>query len=235
MVVWLFAGGGEAEVRGLVPFLRKHFAKCDFRRMTPVFRKPGPKPGINPPGYGWTGKSLAAEIKDRLRIALSKGGRCDQILVIDDLDCRDEKGQRKIIVDSINSAQSPEDLDVFIGFSAPELESWIIADWNNSVARHPDFRHRHDRMRCWLSKEKEVPFDAPESFGNYVEARDCCDIKLSDVIIESTLICEEDQLHARFSKGMHTPALLLDIDPNVVKEKCPLFRQLFYFLKEKCE
>ena len=41
------------------------------------------------------------------------------------------------------------------------------------------------------------------------------------------MTCEEDQLHARFSKGTHTPALLHEIDPDVVKDKCPLFRQLF--------
>jgi hypothetical protein len=107
LVIWLFAGGGEAEIRGLVPFLRKHFNKCSFDRKTPVIRKPGPKPGIQPPGYGRTGKSLVTEIKERLEMALSKGERCDQILIIDDLDCRDRDRQYEIFM---NAANSVEDL-----------------------------------------------------------------------------------------------------------------------------
>ena len=72
---------------------------------TPVHRRPAPRPGINLPGYGRTGKSLVVEIKERLEIALSKGDRCEQILVIDDLDCRDENDQRTILMDTINSIQ----------------------------------------------------------------------------------------------------------------------------------
>lgn len=45
MVVWLFAGGGESEIDGLVPFLRKHFPHCHFERITPARIKRGPKPG----------------------------------------------------------------------------------------------------------------------------------------------------------------------------------------------
>ncbi len=44
MVVWVFAGGGEAEVRGLIPFLEKNFPGCSFKRKTPINQKPGPKP-----------------------------------------------------------------------------------------------------------------------------------------------------------------------------------------------
>lgn len=232
-MIWLFLGGGESEIRGLVPFLEKHFDKCLFDRKTPVHRRPAPRPGISPPGYGRTGRSLAAEIKERLGLALSKGDRCDQILVIDDLDCRDEGNQRTFLMAAINSIQGSNDINTFIGFSAPELESWIIADWDHSVARHPDFRNRHNGMRHWLSTEKNIPFDAPESFGNYDTERDCCDQKLSDNIIESTLICEEDHNNPRYSKGMHTPILLQELVPDIVKRKCPLFRQLFLFLVEK--
>jgi hypothetical protein len=46
MVVWLFSGGGEAEVRGLVPFLKANFPEYQFERKSPVRRKPGPRPGL---------------------------------------------------------------------------------------------------------------------------------------------------------------------------------------------
>ena len=104
MVIWLFAGGGEAEVRGLVPFLEKHFAHCSFRRMTPVIRKPGPRPGMRSPGYGRTGKSLAVEIRERLSVRLSKGDTCDAILVVDDLDCRDYNKQKDLHANAVATA-----------------------------------------------------------------------------------------------------------------------------------
>ena len=45
VVVWVFAGGGESEVRGLIPFLEQNFSNCKFERKTPARQKPGPKPG----------------------------------------------------------------------------------------------------------------------------------------------------------------------------------------------
>jgi len=69
----------------------------------------------------------------------------------------------------------------------PEIEAWIIADWNNSIAKHPDFRGRHERMRWWLSTQRKVSFENPESFSEYDSKRDCCREKLSDDLIESSV------------------------------------------------
>ena len=234
MVIWLFAGGGKAEVKGLVPFFEKHFPNCRFDRMTPIIRKPGPRPGKSLPGYGRTGRSLVAEIRERLSETLSKGNKCDIILIMDDLDCRNWNRQKEIFENTVKSVKGTDDIDRFIGFAAPELESWIIADWDHSVRHHPDFRRRHERMRHWLVTEKKIPFDAPESFGTYDAQRDCCDSKLSEAIIASTTVHEEDKDFTRYSKGDHTPSLLLEIHPDTVRNKCPIFRQLFNFLNKKC-
>lgn len=202
--------------------------------MTPVIRKPGPRPGVKLPGYGKTGKSLINEIKERLSIALSKDGKCDAILVIDDLDCHNETIQKDRFIKTINSLKRSKEIEKFIAFASPELEAWIIADWDNSVARHYDFRGRHNQMRHWLSTVKNVSFASPESFGIYNQTRDTCEEKLSNAIIESTMRTEEDRKCSRYSKALHTPELLLHIDPLVVKDKCPLFRQLYFFLYERC-
>jgi len=228
--IWVFAGGGEAEVRGLIPFLEKHVKNCLFDRKTPVIRKSGPRPGIKPPGYGKTGKSLIAEIKDRLKDSLSAGDQCDKILVIDDLDCRDESVWRGKFINAVASVKEFENIDRFIGFAAPELEAWIIADWDHSVAKNSDFRGRHNSMRHWLSTVKKIPFDCPETFGSYDKARDTCDQKLSDAIIEAS----KDE-KPRYSKAEHTPVLLQEIVPQIVKDKCPLFSQFFDFLTKNCE
>ncbi len=236
MVIWLFAGGGESEIRGMVPFLEKHFPGCIFVRKTPVQRRPGPRPNVKPPpGYGKTGQSLAREIKERLPMSLMHKESCDSILVIDDLDCHDVDIQRRIFSDVIESVAGVEKIDKFIGFAAPELESWIIADWDNSIARHPDFRGRHFGMRHWLSATKKIPFDQPESFSVFDPEKDACKDKMSEAIIESSIRSEHDRSRRRYSKGFHTPSLLLDIDPRQVKKKCPLFRELHHFLNKACE
>jgi hypothetical protein len=236
MVVWLFAGGGETEVRGLVPFFRKNFPHCRFDRKTPVSRKPGPRPGVKISGYGRTGKSLVSEIKARLKTALSKGDVCDVILIFDDLDCRDSREQEEKFINAADSVDGAKEIPKIVGFAAPEMESWIVADWDHSIGRHVDFRanRRHERMRHWLSHDRNVPFHAPESFGTYDARRDSCDEKISKLIIESSMRAKEDGTLPCYAKGRHTPILLLDLDCHVVKQKCPIFRELHNSLSEYC-
>jgi hypothetical protein len=237
VVVWLFAGGGESEIRGLIPFFEKHFPACKFVRKLPVRKKPGPRPGIPPQcGYGLTGKGLVKDIPSRLQDSLDHNEKCDIIFVFDDLDCRNYSQQRSRYLNAINSVQGVDDIKKYVGFAAPEIEAWIIADWDNSFAKHPDFRERHQGIRHWLSVEKNVPFSRPESFGNYDPIRDTCDEKMSQTIIESTMLTHEDQFKIRYSKAKHTPELLLDIIPAEAMKKCPLFREMYYFFKtSECE
>ena len=234
MVVWVFAGGGEAEVRGLIPFLTQNFPGCQFQRKTPVRRKPGPKP--NPlMSYGRTGKSLIEQIQEQLPIALkAEKNQCDLIFVFDDLDCRNPETQRQKILASLSAIPDCDQIPQLIGFAAPELESWIIADWDNSIAKHPDFRRRQERMRWWLSTQANISFDHPESFSEYDSQRDCCQDKLSEALIQSSIQDESDRHKPRFSKGIDTPILLLKIDPSQVQRKCPLFRQMYNDLQSFC-
>lgn len=234
MVVWVFAGGGEAEVRGLIPFLKQNFPGCEFERKTPVRRKPGPKP--NPlMSYGRTGNSLIEQIQEQLPIALkAEKNQYDLIFVFDDLDCRNSEIQKERILESLSIIPDCTQIPVLIGFAAPELEAWIIADWNHSIARHPDFRGRQERMRWWLSTQGNISFDNPESFSEYDPQRDCCQDKLSEALIQSSIQDEADRQKPRFSKGIHTPILLLLIDVNEVQRKCPLFREMYNYLQKFC-
>lgn len=247
MVVWVFAGGGESEVGlrkkdgagegktgGLINFLTNTFPGCTFKRKTPFRRKSGPRPNKSM-SYGRTGKSLIEQIQEELPIALKeKRNQCDLIFVFDDLDCRNPETQRKKISDSLSKIPNCDGIPILIGFAAPELEAWIIADWDNSIAKHPDFRGRQQRMRWWLSTQANISFDNPESFSEYDSQRDCCQDKLSEALIQSSIQDETDRHKPRFSKGYYTPILLLEIDPNKVKKKCPLFRQMYNDLQTFC-
>ncbi|GAB4300094.1 MAG: hypothetical protein Fur0025_39490 [Oscillatoriaceae cyanobacterium] len=244
MVVWVFAGGGEAEVGrsqlkfsevgGLIPFLHKHFPGCTFERKTPVRQKPGPKPNKNL-AYGKTGQSLIEQIQKELPIAL-RGGKCDLILVIDDLDCRNPDEQKQKFLNAIDTVSAATDIEKFVGFAAPELEAWIIADWDK-MAKHRDFMgNRWQRMRWWLSSQKNIDFDHPESFSEYDAGKDSCRDKLSAAIVEaSERIDESNRNKPRFSKAEHTASLLLEIDASIVQRKCPLFRELYNKLNQFCQ
>jgi len=224
MVVWLFSGGGETEVRGLVPFLKRTFPEYTFERKSPVRRKPGPKPGLATQyRYGLTGKGFVKEIPKRLRDSLNSNDHCDIILIFDDLDCRDYSRQKENCLNAVESVKRAAGIKRYIGFAAPEMEAWIIGDWDHSFARHPDFRDRHSAMRHWLSAKKKISFDAPESFGKYDSQRDACDEKMSEAIIESTTLALGDRFKPRYSKAKHTPELLLDIKPEEILKRCPLF------------
>ncbi|HLO86371.1 MAG TPA: DUF4276 family protein [Nostocaceae cyanobacterium] len=231
VVVWVFSGGGEAEVAGLIPFLQKNFPGCKFERKIPAIKKPGSKPN-KANSYGNTGKSLIAEINKKLPLALQKqSGECDLILVFDDLDCREPEAQKIKILEAISKIPEANNINKYIGFAAPELEAWIIADWNNTIAKHRDFRGRHERMRWWLSTQKNIPFDQPESFSEYDAEKDCCKEKLSTALIESS---ELDENVERFYKSTHTPELLLDINCQEVQQKCPIFREMYNYLNNLC-
>ncbi|MEH2459991.1 hypothetical protein [Nostoc sp.] len=234
MVVWVFAGGGEAEVRGLIPFLQHNFSNCKFERKTPARQKPELKPGKGN-SYARTGQSLIEQIIKELPIALRcEPNKCNLILVFDDLDCRTSEIQEKKILDAISTIPECADIPKLVGFAAPEVEAWIIADWSNSIAKHPDLRVRHNRMRYWLSQEKNIPFNEPESFSEYDKDRDCCREKLSEALVDSSVLAEFDSRSTRYSKRLHTPALLQDIQPDEVQQKCPLFRELYNYLNHFC-
>ena len=222
MVAWVFAGGGESEIRGLVPFLSKQFKGCSFERKTPMVIKPGPKPTakLKGTGLGKTGKDLSIQVTKQLTDAL-KFGTCDLILVLDDLDCCCLEERRELFLKSIEKVAGAEKMPQVIAFAAPEVESWLIADWNNTIAKDVDLRRDEGSMKYFLSHVKKVPFNKPESFGDFDADKKSCKQKLSSLLIEASLKHE----NVRYSKGIHTPRLLQKIEPGTVAKKCPIFRQ----------
>ncbi len=228
VVVWLFAGGGESEIRGLFPFLERNFP-CDFQRKTPIRQKPGPRPSRPIEGLGRTGRSLAKQIELQLDSALSSGDNCELILVVDDLDCHDRAQRERLFLDFIEKFEGATGIQRLIGFAVPELEAWIIADWNNTIAKDVDFRNCQRGMQRWLSTQRNVSFETPETFSTYDSDRDSCAEKLSDAIVEAAF--ESSQ---RYSKAIHTPRLLMRANPQTIQQKCPIFRDLYITLLRVC-
>lgn len=235
MVIWLFAGGGESElgeregnIRGIVHFFAKHFPDFDFHRITPVRNKRTPdrvKPNAAIDALGKTGDAFVKQIKAKLEDKIKYQSLPDAILILDDLDCSCHVEKKSLFDNTVNQAGNGafKETRRIIGFAAPELEAWVIADWENTIAKHIDFRENDKAMQHWLSNNG-VSFDTPETFSFYDESKNSCHDKLSDLLIESSI--QKNQ--TAYSKAKHTPFLLHDsLKPEVVARKCPVFRDFF--------
>lgn len=218
VTVWVCAGGGASEVNGLLPFLQAGFRTAVFQRKTPFRQKPGPKPGRRTEFIGGTGKGLTKTITRQLHEALQRGETCNLILVIDDLDCHSANERKKLFIEAVETVIPGT--KAIIGFASPEIESWLIADWDNTFARDINFRNHHQAMRHWLVRQN-IPFNHPEQFSSLDVERDTCQEKLSSLLQEVAKI----KAGVVYSKDSHTSRLLQKIQVQIVAKKCPLFRK----------
>ncbi len=257
MIVWVFAGGGQSEISGLLPYLRREFPNCDFQRVTPVSNKEGIKPnklGAKPKtdraSQGLTGKSLLKEIEERLNHKFRLNDpMCDLILIFDDLDyppqgindpndlCQQKTQEFVDLLNQVwkNNPNIPP-VNHIIGFAKPELESWVIADWEQTLAKAPEFRGRCKAMQHWLVTDRQLSFSNPEDFGLDPEFPHSYHQKLSNAIIQAS----EQEEGMRYSKQTHTARFISQLDSAITQQKCPEFRKFFVGLTDftqqtKCE
>lgn len=245
MIVWVFAGGGQSEIEGLFPYLKSTFKNCQFELCTPFINKVGAKPkrlraGELPKPQGYTDKSLLDQIKERLIKKLNFKDTCDLIVIFDDLDYpstatngldfAEQKHQKFEDFLSQIWQNHPELKPVkhVIGFAKPELESWVIADWEKTVGKAPEFRERSKSMQHWLVTECKVSFSSPEEFGLDPKVEKSYHKKLSDAIIESS----EKQEGKKYSKQIHTARFIKELDSAIAQQKCPEFRKFFVSLSQ---
>jgi Domain of unknown function (DUF4276) len=233
VIVWVFAGGGESEISGLFPFLRKHFQNCQFHLCAPIRKKPGPKPRSSIITQGFTSESLIEQIKIRLQEKFNFKDSCDLILIFDDLDYDFADQKRQEFEDFLNQLwqKYPElsPIKQIIGFAKPELESWVIADWDQTVGRDPEFRKKHKAMQHWLVSDQQVSFSSPEDFGLNPAITQSYNQKLSNAIIEAS----EQSEGTRYSKQQHTSRFIKNLDSAIAQQKCPEFRKFFTSLSHE--
>ena len=167
MVVWLFSGGGQTEVTGLIHFLEANYSFHRFERKTPARIKPGPKPNRLPTqrNLGHTGAALAEQIREVLPVSCCFG-RCDLLLIMDDLDCHDPEYRRAMFEDAVQTVPEANGFHRIIGFAAPEIEAWLIADWNHTFATDYQLRTYHQALQYQLG-QNGVTFQTPENFSQY--------------------------------------------------------------------
>lgn len=220
MVVWLFSGGGQTELQGLIHFLEANYSFHRFERKTPARIKPGPKPNRLPTqrNLGHTGTALAEQIREVLPVSC-RFGRCDLLLIIDDLDCHDPEHRRTLFEEVVQNVPEANGIQRIIGFAAPEIEAWLIADWNHTFATDYQLRTFHQALQYRL-RQNGISFITPENFSQYDDDRDACVMKLSEILAIEVFECSG----IRYSKADHSSRMLQHAQANVIDQKCPEFR-----------
>lgn len=245
VVVWVFSGGGEAEVRGLFPLLTSIFPALSFERRFPVGIKANPK---KLPRYGSdaaykaaqknhargaTGKNLCEQIKKSLTLGITHDQHADLILIFDDLDCHDAQTQCGLFRNTIQEVLVANStcIPYLIAFAAPELEAWLIADWQNTMALDNDFRqHAYKIQQCLKQSTKEiidfqqsVDFQEPESFSHFSPKKQACEEKLSAKL----QACCKANGAKPYTKDSDTARMIKKLKAENVAQRCPHFKHLY--------
>ena len=218
MVVWVYAGGGQAEI-GIVPWLQRHFPKVSFQRRTPQIRKPGPRPGVITKSevVGQTGKDLDKAIRNDLKSYWQKNS-ADVLLLLDDTDCEAPNVRDAALRTAVMNAVVEDEIPCLaVALALPELEVWLLADWQSTFQNK--YRLCQTQMRKKL-KDEGVDFDRLEEFDcrcGTTEYR-----KISVTIRDAFEVCCEGA--PRYSKATDTPSLLMQAEPNTIASRCPNFK-----------
>lgn len=256
-----FCSAGHTEAGGMDAFLRKLAPHVHWQRCFPAVSKPAPKLGRphavpSTEHSGTTGQQLVERMLDCLQ-RHHRGRACqlDFVLLIDDADCRfastvDARAARTEweaeLTRQVRQYTDRPTLGFYVLLASPEIEAWLMADWENGFGRaFPDasISLRQHFETCVLPP---LSWDRMEEFGGRLIGGSC-ETKLSRKIAESFDISADCQcrppLRERiqrqagkvpisYSKRIDGPAMLKRIEPSVVARRCPSFRVVYERLRQ---
>ncbi len=233
-----FCTSGYTETGGMEEFLKKLLPTARWERCFPAVIKPAPKlrreraatgqvvPLAEPrrAEAGLTGESLQKKMLGILRTwHVKRSDPYDAYLLIDDADCRfclEEDGSRDAVLERWTTWQRglqkrvQEELGrpvpVVALLASPEVEAWLVADWEQSFQLHYPGMARELQRRV----KERIPQRGLESFG-CPQKDGACTQKLSEVLQE-----EVQHGGARFSKRDDAPYMLMRIRPERVATAC---------------
>lgn len=241
---------GEREISAIDAFLRKIYPeRIVFERLFPARQKPGPKhkPGQPPASFkdqgagGITGHGLVDVMEARLE-KYYRGAACvyDMIVVIDDADCRflDEsvyQHWRQGLWDKVCAWTEKPDLLFVPLLASPEIEAWLLADWNEGFGR--EYASIEGQLRKTLVQDDYLgaePWVEVENFGGpYDGVKGSCTRKLSNEINKALGKLAEDRANKTgtvvdqktytYSKRENGPDMLRRVRPDEVAEICRRF------------
>ncbi len=231
--VALFATGGHTEAGGLKFFLHEFLPDhVSLDRRFPAVDK-GPKRAPRPrPANSDEGVTGSGLIRRACRILRDHPQPTDAILLVDDADCRFgcERGQSFAAWTERTTSQLQEAcgqvVPVFLLLMSPEMESWFVVDsqrgWCHATTLRELFEQGPSAKKAVKDAVNTVlgaHSRAPEQYG-CPPLISSCTHKLSDELRDALLVLEGSR--RAYSKAIHGPAMLKRIDPEVIRQGCPL-------------
>ncbi|MCD8347678.1 MAG: hypothetical protein LUD16_06940 [Lachnospiraceae bacterium] len=257
---------GYTEAGAMQLFLKKINPSYDFKQFLPnkTRKRQGDAKIIKPELSGLTGEALLDKVCEmcsnkRYREELL---RCKALLIEDDLDGRfsylteqEIEQYNQNIVDRICENLGTYAMPIFLVYASPEVESWFIADWENSfkkvysdkgIVDDVDLNARmffeHHLKRYVETKILREYVDDVEKFGwfdgNYVKLSDqiisAIQTDVKDAICSLPVANKEyvDQIVASgklyYSKSKHGDYMLRSIQPGNVEKKCKWYFRKAY-------
>lgn len=265
-----FHSVGHTELNGLAAFLGKIAPGIEWVRCFPAKNTLSPRPvrsdaqssdakRTRSAHDGMTGPRLVAEMLSQLA-KYRRGTACnlDFVLLIDDGDCRfaDQADQDLALknwlaelTQKVKAVTEQPDLVFFALLAWPEVETWLVADWENGFGKqYPAIReslHTHIKScvlhpLTWYQIEEfggrlvngscQCKFSARLQAAFFDKTGCSCTPKLVDVIAHQS---SGSSLH--YSKQVHGGSMLSRIKPEVVARGCPRFREVHKALAEFSE
>jgi len=227
-----FCTGGYTEIGAINSFLEKINPNIYWERCFPTADKPrlaiGRMNSTPIASYsGITGSDLTEMMYDRLS-KYYKHSDFDGFLLIDDLDCRYHSnlaaGIDLFIETHSDNVQKILEKQVafYVLFASPEVESWLLADWNNSFAKqYPQSVAYKVQERLKKDIIKEYWDNNLELYGGaFVNGG--CESKISSEIQDtfSLVGLDEQERVYSYSKRNEGVDMLRRIEPMQVGRKC---------------
>lgn len=217
--------GGEGRTLPLQVFLDRFLP--DAVRWFPAVSKPGPKLGRRSPRAEWRGYTGSRLVREVCRILEQQQDALDSVrtvVIIDDADCRfcddDEDSQRfrewcDDVEKRVREAAVRPELEVVVLLASPEIEAWLILDWENT------FGSLYGRQSHVLARTIRKPFlEKREAFGCPEKAGGGCTTKLRR-LVEGAVI--DLGTNARYRPAIEGCQMLAMADPQRVAERARVF------------
>ena len=266
-----FFTGAHTESNEMINFLRKINGDLNFKQLCPnKTKRRKVRGGIESVTNrnliecvsGLTGSALIRYVYNYLDTYRDECTNFDALIIEDDLDGHffeiGTDGQKKssktkefsehcklIKNQIVQKLGKNDDFPVIFLYAAPEVETWLLSDWNNSFG----YVYGPKKLQCLTTEENRYFSARFQPYVNEHVLMEYCSCienygyfnneycKLSDKLIASLrefkvfiseysteipqLIAQNQAL--RYSKKDHGDAMLQNLSPEKVKDKCPLY------------
>lgn len=264
-----FFTAGYTELYAMKTFMKKINTNCEYIQLCPTTERKNKNDIKNRHAVGtqkrhtesiaqsgYTGDKLIEFVHNFIRTDKYKREKYDAILIEDDKDNRfltmlpDGSGRmnskewaeyKKTITDHIN-ALYPE-LPVLFFLAAPEVETWLITDWENGVGSMfkrelgaDTNRYFNIVFRKYVNDEILKDYkESIEEYGYFSGQYQKLSEKLQEALKEGNYWnnrYDAAEYKLSYSKKIQGGNALEQIEPDIVKNKCTLFfRDAFYQLQ----